>query len=408
MQRNTTDNEKGKTVTANEYGLTDFRYIAAGAAILASGGGGSYRDAVSVLNELDKSGWKGTVRVQDYDDATNCCVLALMGSPDAADGMTLADVEYSIVNTVRTFEQATGATLGCLIPVEIGAINSIVPLLAAARSDNAIGWVVDGDGAGRAVPELPQTTYGGSASLAASPCSLANDARSPTEVQSATLGARTAAQIESLAGGIVSAFGSFSGIALWPSNASNGFALSGSYLAGTLSQTRALGQFLLDSPAPPDTSRVAQCIANLTGRRSTPVVRNFYITSVTQSTTRGSLDTGIIRLDDAPDPARSTETHYLYNLNESLIMYSSLSNVPDVIAPDSICYYSESTGLGFSNATDDLAVYFDPRTGKSTGKTVSIIKVEAAPPFYKAAGVVASFAGLLRSIGYAGALPGAA
>ncbi len=31
------------------YGLVDFQSIAAGAAVLASGGGGSYRDACSIL-----------------------------------------------------------------------------------------------------------------------------------------------------------------------------------------------------------------------------------------------------------------------------------------------------------------------------------------------------------------------
>ena len=41
---------------AHKYGITDFEYIAAGTAILASGGGGSYEDAVSVLNEIAKSG----------------------------------------------------------------------------------------------------------------------------------------------------------------------------------------------------------------------------------------------------------------------------------------------------------------------------------------------------------------
>ena len=107
----------------------------------------------------------------------------------------------------------------------------------------------------------------------------------------------------------------------------------------------------------------------------------------------------------AEDPALSTQTHYIYNLNENLIVYSSLGSVPDIVAPDSICYYSESTGLGFSNASDDLAVYFDAKTGRSTGRAVSIIKVDALPQLYLAAGAVASFAGLLRNIGYAGALP---
>ena len=388
-----------------EYGITDFQYIAAGAAILASGGGGSYNDAVSVLEELAESGWNDTVQVRDYDGATNCCVLALMGSPDAAASLTLENIEYSIANTVNTFETTTGVTLGCVVPVEIGPINSIVPLIAAAMTSNAIQWVVDGDGAGRAVPELPQTTYSGSDTLAASPCALANDAETTTVLQSATLKATTSAQIETLAGGIVSAFGSFSGIALWPSNSSNDYALTGNYIAGTLAQAWALGQFLLTASSPPSTAEVATQITGITGRTATPTLTNFYITAVTQSTTNASLDTGIIRLDNTPDQGSSTETHYLYNLNESLIMYSNLSNVPDIIAPDSICYYSESTGLGFSNATDDLAVYFDSITGKSTGNTVSVIKVKTAAELYQAAGVVASFAGLLRNIGYAGVLP---
>ena len=328
-----------------------------------------------------------------------------MGSPDVADNLTLADIECSITNTINLYQGATGETLGCVIAVEIGAINSIVPLIAALLSNNAIQWVVNGDGAGRAVPELPQTTYSGSATLAASPCALANDASEVATVQSATLTAATAAQIETLAGGIVSAFGSFSGIALWPSTASNGYALTGSYIAGTLAQVWALGQYLLLAPGPPTTADVATQIITLTGRVATSILTNFYITAVTQSTTSASLDAGIIRLDNTPDQASSTETHYIYNLNENLIMYSSLSSAPDIIAPDSICYYSESTGRGFSNASDDLATYFDVSAGKSTGLVVSIIKVEAVVEFYQSTGVVASFAGLLRNIGYAGALP---
>ena len=135
------------------------------------------------------------------------------------------------------------------------------------------------------------------------------------------------------------------------------------------------------------------------------MLTNFYITAITQSTTSGSLDAGIIRLDNSPDQSKSAETHYLYNLNENIIMYSSLGSVPNIIGPDSICYYSESNGLGFSNATNDLALYFNSETGKSTGSTVSVIKVDAAPALCKTPGVVASFAGLLRNIGYAGALP---
>ncbi|HEX5392625.1 MAG TPA: DUF917 family protein [Rhodocyclaceae bacterium] len=389
---------------AYEFGITDFQYVAAGAAVLASGGGGSYEDALGILEEIGD--WTGTVTVQAYDGKTPCCVLAVMGSPDAAESMTLTDIECSSVNTLGLFQSATGYELGCLIPVEVGPINSLVPLIAAAMTGM---WVVDGDGAGRAVPELPQTTYSGSANLLAAPSVLANDANidvEPEAVQATTLYATTASQIETLAGGALSAFGSFAGIALWPSNESNSYALTGNYVAGTLSQARALGEYLMTASSAPTTAEVAQQITNITGRAADAVVTNFYITAVTQATTSASLDTGVIRLDNTQDPSQSTETHFIYNLNENLIMYSSLSGTPDVIAPDSICYYSESTGRGFSNAADDLAPYFDEHTGESTGKTVSVIKVQTAPQLYQAEGVVESFAGLLRNIGYAGRMPG--
>ncbi len=290
--------------------------------------------------------------------------------------------------------------------MEIGPINSLVPLIAAALSDGAL-WVVNGDGAGRAVPELPQTTFSGSANLAASPCALASDEVAASAVESTVLNASTAAKVETLAGGVVAGFGGYSGIALWPSNAGNDYALSGNYIAGTLTQAWALGQLLLNAPTPPATAEVAAAISNLTGRAATATVTNFYITSVTQSTSSASLDSGIIRLDNTPNQSDSTQTHYLYNLNENLILYSTASAAPDALAPDSICYYSESTGRGFSNASDDLAQYFNAKTGKSTGNTVSIIQVTAAPQLCQSPGVVASFAGLLRNMGYAGAMPSA-
>lgn len=391
-------------MTDHSVGIADFRYIATGAAILGSGGGGSYHDATHIIDELANRGWQGSVWVKNYDGATNCCVLAMMGSPDAADSLTLTNIEHSLSNTLRAFENETGTSLGCIIPGEIGPINSIVPLIAAAIADNDI-WVVNGDGAGRAVPELPQTTYGGSTALAASPCVLANDAETTATLQSALLNAATAAQIETLAGGIVSAFGSFAGIALWPSSQANNYALTANYISETLMQTWALGRFLSNAVVPPSTAEVAVQITATTRRPASVVLSNFYITSVTQATNSASLDAGIIRLDNHPDQTKSTETHYIYNLNENLIMYSNSSSMPDIIAPDSICYYSERTGHGFSNAKNDLASYFDFGTSKSTGYAVSIIKINAAPQLWRAPGVIASFAGLLRNIGYAGALP---
>lgn len=384
-------------MAAYEFRLADFAYIATGAAVLGSGGGGSYADALNLLKELE--GWSGYVVVADYDGITPACVLAMMGSPDAGDTLKLADVQAAITNTLGTIEQASGTAFGCVIPVEIGALNSLVPLIAAAMSNNNL-WVVNGDGAGRAVPQLVETTYSDAANLAVSPCVLGNEANGTSgDVQSAVLNVATTEQAESLARGVVSeSFGSIAGFAAWVSNASNEFALRDNYVPGTLAQAWALGQFMLTSSATPTTAQMASQIAEITGRMTAPVLTNFYITQVTQSTS-GGFDAGIVRLDNTPDQNSSTETHYLYNLNESLIMYSNLSTSPDIVAPDSICYYSEATGRGFTNSVEDLATY------NGTGVPVSVIKVTAVPQFYSAGGVLSSFATLLRNIGYAGALP---
>jgi hypothetical protein len=330
----------------------------------------------------------------------------MMGSPDAAGSLSLDAVTRAMAHATQVLETATGETLGCLIPVEIGPINSLAPLIAAAQSPDTL-WVVNGDGAGRAVPELPQTTYSGSATLPPSPAALASDAAMAAEVESAVLKAGSTAKVEALAGGVVSAFGGYSGLAMWPSTTANDHALSGSYIADTLVQTRDLGLQLLGATQPMPTADVAAAISRLTQRDTAVLARNFYITAVTQATTSASLDCGIIRLDNAPNPTDSTDTRYLYNMNENLIMYSTANAVPDAVAPDSICYYSEGTGQGFSNATDDLALYFDTLTGQSTGVAVSVIRVRTAPALYQATGALASFGELLRAIGYAGALPSA-
>lgn len=384
------------------WGLDDFRDAAAGAAVLGSGGGGAYQDACQILDQLAATGWNGRVPVMPYDDQSACCVIAMMGSPDAAGAMSLDELFCSIGNTLRVQSEMCGFNPVCAIPIEVGPINSLVPLLAAALQLNGLQWVVDGDGAGRAVPELPQTTYAAPGKLAASPCVVADNASKVELVQSGVLQAADAAKIETIGGALVKSFGAFAGISMWPSGPANGFALTGQYIPGTLEQIRLLGRFLRERPSPEE---LVKWIAAVTGRESELIASGLYITGVSQATSAASLDAGIIELSTMPDPAPDAPRMRIYNLNENLIVWSGSSTVPLIVAPDSICYYSEDEGAGFSNATDDLAVYFDFTTSRSTGKRVSVIRVAALPQLTGTPGVMQSFASLLRAIGYAGALP---
>jgi uncharacterized protein len=387
-------------MTEQTWSLGDFFDVAGGAAVLGSGGGGGYQDALLILSQMEA--WGGSVVVKDYDGQSPCSVMAMMGSPDAAGEMSLAELARALGNTLAAQRALTGFSPACAIPIEIGPINSLVPLLAAALELGDVRWVVDGDGAGRAVPELQQTTFAGAAQLAPSPCVVANTAVLPADVLSGVVQARETTQVETLAGSLVKAFGAFAGISMWPSMPANDFALRGHYIAGTLGQARALGHFLRQRP---DTAALVREIAAITGRAAAAVACNYYITGVSQATSEASLDAGRLRLDNHPDPAQSTHYLTLYNLNENLIAYACNDAAPLILAPDSICYYSEDEAAGFSNATEDLAVYFDFTTQRSTGKKVSLIKVATAPQLAASPGVRESFASLLCSIGYAGPLP---
>lgn len=392
-------------MSGTSWDLNDIRDAAAGAAILGSGGGGGYQDALLIINELAlNANWSGTVTVQPYDGASPCSVIFMMGSPDAAGQMSLGELSACIGNALAVQTDVCGFTPTCTIPIETGPINSLVPIIAAALKLGGVSWVVDGDGAGRAVPELPQTTFAGAAGLPVSPCVVADNAVFASQMQSGVLTTTSTPKVEALAGAVVSAFGSFAGVSMWQSASGNGYALSGNYIPGTLEQCRALGQFLRTSLNTPTVAVAAQ-IAALTGRSARALVTNYYITQVTQATSAASLDAGVIRLDTDPNPQGSSNTVFLYNMNENLIAYSTSQATPLIVAPDSICYYSEDEAAGFSNATPDLAVYYDFSTNRSTGKRVSLIQVSAAAQLVATPGVLQSFATLLRSIGYAGALP---
>ncbi len=378
------------------FGITDFYYVAAGAAVLGSGGGGSYTDALGVLGELSKVQF-APVPVQPYPGKVNACVLAMMGSPDAGQSLHLKDIEGAIVNTMQALVNASASQYNWVAPVELGALNSMVPLIAGTMTPGLT--VVDGDGCGRAVPQLVNTTYSGAAALLVSPCVLGNQDTDPGQAQTTVLNVSTTEQAETLARGVVTAdFGSIAGLAAWPSLASNQFALSGNYIEGTLSQAWILGQYMVESPSPLTTAEVANCIQGISGRTTSIIASGLYITQVSQ-TTAGGFDTGIVRLDNAPAGQPSTATYYLYNTNESLLLYSSAASAPVAIAPDSICYYSESSGRGFSNAADDLAPYL------GTSQQVSLLTVAALPQLTQAAGVMEAFAALLLKIGYGGPLP---
>ena len=76
----------------------------------------------------------------------------MMESPDAAQDMPLSTVEHAIA-------QAALPQPSSLEPIEIGPLNSLMPLLAAALDKSGTLSVINGDGAGRAVSIIKVATH---------------------------------------------------------------------------------------------------------------------------------------------------------------------------------------------------------------------------------------------------------
>ncbi len=136
--------------------LADTQAIAIGAGILGTGGGGStYLNRLRLDGELRRRG--GILPVMRADDLPAdalVCAVGGMGAPTVSNEKLQAGEE--IATAVRTLEAHLRQKIAAIIIGEIGGGNALGPMVAALQ----LGLpVVDGDGMGRAFPELQMDTF---------------------------------------------------------------------------------------------------------------------------------------------------------------------------------------------------------------------------------------------------------
>ncbi|GAB3060128.1 DUF917 domain-containing protein [Sediminivirga luteola] len=136
--------------------VEDIDDIAIGAGILGTGGGGDPLIGRLLVQKAIRDGLTVTV-VHPDEVPDEACVIAsaMMGAPTVVVEKLPAGEEA--LNSLRALETRIGKTADFIIPMEIGGLNSMIPLLAAAQAGIP---VVDGDGMGRAFPELQMETFG--------------------------------------------------------------------------------------------------------------------------------------------------------------------------------------------------------------------------------------------------------
>ncbi len=129
--------------------------FARGAAFLGTGGGGDpYIGRLLAQNAIKEFGAPKVITADELDDDAAVFTAAMLGSPPVLmeKGCRGEDIDLAI----HKLEERLGRKAEAILPIEIGGMNSTLPIMAAARLGLPI---IDADGMGRAFPEIQMVTF---------------------------------------------------------------------------------------------------------------------------------------------------------------------------------------------------------------------------------------------------------
>ena len=142
--------DRGRPLT-----IDDIRALELGAAILGTGGGGNPYIGRLRTEQLLKSG--RTLRLLAFDELRDDDVVVSVGGIGApVIGIEKIEKGDECYQALRAVERAAQSAATALISGEIGGANSMEPMITGAQAGLP---VVDGDGMGRAFPELQMCTF---------------------------------------------------------------------------------------------------------------------------------------------------------------------------------------------------------------------------------------------------------
>ena len=129
--------------------------LARGAAFLGTGGGGDpYIGRLMAEHAVREFGMPKIIEVDDLDDDAAVYSAAMVGAPTVM--MEKAASGDDIERAVTRMAEIMGRMPDAIVPLEIGGINSMLPVVAAARLGLPL---LNCDGMGRAFPEIQMVTF---------------------------------------------------------------------------------------------------------------------------------------------------------------------------------------------------------------------------------------------------------
>lgn len=129
------------------YGIDSLLEYIEGATLLASGGGGAKQIA---KNLLDKSGIKtvNTISTTQLDNSLPIAMVAQVFAPSAI----WANQDFR--SALHSFTACIGQ--GAILPVEVGAVNGIIPAIVASLTNS---YLLKDSTSDRSVPEMDMTLF---------------------------------------------------------------------------------------------------------------------------------------------------------------------------------------------------------------------------------------------------------
>ncbi|MCY4259296.1 MAG: DUF917 domain-containing protein [Rhodobacteraceae bacterium] len=215
----------------------DLDAIEIGAAILGTGGGGNpYIGKLRCREELKKGHRIPVIPLDQLADDALIVSLGGIGAPVV--GVEKIEEGRECLRALRAIEKELGVTVDALISAEIGGANSMEPMLTAAQAGLP---VVDGDGMGRAFPEMQMCTWSiyGHREV---PSALADEKGNIVVIRDTP----DDLWLERIARHVVVAMGAAAGLAIQPMR---GDFVRSAAIPGTITRVRNLGRAVLDAHA---------------------------------------------------------------------------------------------------------------------------------------------------------------
>lgn len=319
----------------------ELKDVVRGACFLASGGGGAYETGMQIAACFEPSYYGcSEVKVLTVEEAKAMTtakygvVTAIMGAPERMKEIKNAGMTVKAVEKLAELYGIDVKEIGCIVPAEIGALSSVIACVTAAKMGIP---VLNGDGAGRAVPVLNMTSFA-IKGVSVNPTVLvgSNDDYVALDISGAAQYSASSA-IESLARPILDMpeFGGMAALAIWLIDLQKIDEIV--TIRGTLTKCKTLGKTIRETLEEAQETGNEPSIENVLHTLQDVDYKPSFVCygTLREATTEtsGGFDNGVVKID--VDSERQLKIIFQ---NESLLLWDSEKPAPIVVAPDLISY----------------------------------------------------------------------